>query len=153
MQRSKAASKMGNFDQKELRNACGSFATGITIVTTTTPAGEPVGMTANSFSSVSLDPPLILWSVGNYARSFAIFSSTTHYAVHILHTGQEALSNLFAGRSEDKFSQLTWTVGVAGSPILPDYAVCFQCTIAHVYPGGDHKILVGRVVAFDDAGP
>lgn len=152
MKRSKAASKMGIFDQKEFRNACGAFATGITIVTTTTPAGDPVGMTANSFSSVSLDPPLILWSVGNQARSFAIFSSTTHYAVHILHTGQEALSNLFAGRGEDKFSQLNWTTGVAGSPILPDYAVCFQCTIAHVYPGGDHNILVGRVVAFDDRG-
>ena len=70
--------------------------------------------------------------------------------MHILQAGQEALSNLFAGRGEDKFNQLKWTPGVAGSPILPDYAVCFQCTVEHVYPGGDHNILVGRVVVFDD---
>lgn len=143
---------MQDFDAKAFRNACGMFATGITVVTTTTPQGEPVGMTVNSFSSVSLDPPLILWSVGNHARSFDLFSQTTHYAVHILHKEQEALSTLFASRGEEKFTNLAWTTGVAGSPILPDFAVCFQCTMEHVYPGGDHNILVGRVVAFEDRG-
>ena len=139
---------MSEFDQKEFRNACGMFATGITIVTTTDSAGNPVGMTANSFASVSLDPPLVLWSVGNHANSFDIFSNTDHYAVHILHKGQQDLSNLFASRGEDKFSDLNWTVGEVGSPILPDYAVCFQCKMEHVFPGGDHNILVGRVIAF-----
>ena len=137
-------------DQTEFRNACGMFATGITIVTTMGPEGEPVGMTVNSFASVSLDPPLILWSVGKHARSFDLFSAAESYAVHILHTGQEELSNLFASRGEDKFDKLAWTKGEAGSPILPEYAVCFQCQMESVYPGGDHNILVGRVIAFED---
>jgi len=141
---------MSVFDQKEFRNACGAFATGITIVTTMGPNDEPVGMTANSFSSVSLDPPLVLWSVGNHAGSFDIFSSAEHYAVHILHKEQEVLSNLFASRGEDKFGNIEWSKGELGSPILSDYAVCLQCKMEYVYPGGDHNILVGRVVAFDD---
>lgn len=143
---------MGDFDQKAFRNACGMFATGITVVTTVGPEGEPVGMTVNSFTSVSLDPPLVLWNVGNHARSFALFSTTAHYAVHILHKEQEALSSHFATRGDDKFRDLNWSLGIVGSPILPDYAVCFQCTMEHVYPGGDHNILVGRVVAFEDRG-
>lgn len=143
---------MSDFDQKEFRNACGAFATGITVVTTMGPDGEPVGMTANSFSSVSLDPPLVLWSVGNHAGSFDIFSKAEHYAVHILHKDQEELSNLFASRGEDKFGNIDWSKGELGSPLLPDYAVRFQCKMEHVYPGGDHNILVGRVVAYDDRG-
>jgi len=141
---------MSGFDQKEFRNACGMFATGITIVTTMTPEGTPVGMTANSFASVSLDPPLVLWSVGKDAYSFDIFSNADHYAVHILHEGQKELSNLFASRGEDKFGGLDWKIGAVGSPILPDYAVCFQCKMEHVYPGGDHNILVGRVMSFEN---
>ena len=141
---------MSEFDQKEFRNACGMFATGITVVTTTGPEGKPVGMTVNSFASVSLDPPLVLWSVGDHARSFDIFSNTDHYAVHILHKEQKDLSNLFASRGEDKFADLDWTTGEVGSPILPDYAVCFQCKMEYVYPGGDHNILVGRVIAFEN---
>lgn len=143
---------MSEFDPKEFRNALGMFATGITIVTTTTPEGEPVGMTANSFSSVSLDPPLVLWSVGEFAGSYGIFTQTNHFAVHILRKDQEALSNLFASRGEDKFGGLDWQPGEHGSPILPDYAACFQCTMEYTYPGGDHMILVGRVTAFDDRG-
>lgn len=141
---------MSSFDLKEFRNACGAFATGITIVTTTAPTGEPVGMTVNSFSSVSLNPPLVMWCVGNHANSFQLFSGAQHYAIHVLRSDQEALSTLFASRGEDKFGRLNWRIGEMGSPILPDYAVCFQCTMEHVYPGGDHNILVGRVVAFDD---
>lgn len=141
---------MSKFDTIQFRNACGAFATGITIVTTMTPEGKPIGMTVNSFSSVSLDPPLVLWSVGNQAISFEIFSNTDHFAVHILHRDQEALSNLFASRGEDKFGDLAWTRGELGSPILPEYAVCLQCKMEHVYPGGDHNILVGRVIALKD---
>ena len=143
---------MSTFDTREFRNACGMFATGITIVTTIDSEGEPVGMTVNSFASVSLEPPLVLWSVGDHARSFDTFSNTDHYAVHVLHEGQQALSNRFASRGEDKFADLDWTIGDAGSPILPDYAACFQCKMEAVYPGGDHNILVGRVVSFDNRG-
>jgi 3-hydroxy-9,10-secoandrosta-1,3,5(10)-triene-9,17-dione monooxygenase reductase component len=141
---------MTAFDQKLFRNALGMFATGITIVTTTGPTGEPIGMTVNSFASVSLDPPLVLWSVGQHANSFDIFAQTKHFAIHILGKNQEALSNLFASRGEDKFGKLAWQPGDYGSPILPKYAVCFQCQTEHTYPGGDHTILVGRVMAFDD---
>lgn len=143
---------MSEIDQKALRNALGMFATGITIVTTTGPNGEPVGMTVNSFSSVSLDPPLVLWSVGQHAGSYEIFSNTDHFAVHVLRKDQEALSNLFASRGEDKFGGINWQPGEHGSPILGEYAVCFQCKMEHVYPGGDHQILVGRVTDFDDGG-
>lgn len=143
---------MSDFDQKEFRNACGMFATGTTIVTTMGPNDEPIGMTANSFASVSLDPPLVLWSLGQHAHSYEIFSNASHYAVHILHKEQEALSNLFASRGENKFGGLEWTKGKGDVPILPDYAVRFECKVEYVYPGGDHDILVGRVLAFDDRG-
>ena len=99
---------MSEFDQKEFRNALGMFATGITIVTTTTPEGEPIGMTVNSFASVSLDPPLVLWSVGNHANSYDIFTKTDHFAIHVLRKDQEELSNLFASRGEDKFGGIGW---------------------------------------------
>ena len=141
---------MSDFDQKEFRNACGMFATGITIVTTTNADGEPVGMTANSFASVSLEPPLVLWSVGEHAASYELFSNTKHFAVHILGKEQEALSNRFASRGEDKFGGLDWKPGGLGSPILPDYSCLFQCQTEFAYPGGDHTILVGRVVTFDN---
>ena len=143
---------MSEFDPKEFRNALGMFATGITIVTTMGPNGEPIGMTANSFSSVSLDPPLVLWSVGEFAGSYGIFTKAEHFAVHVLRKDQEDLSNLFASRGEDKFGDIAWSKGDYGSPILPEYAACFQCTMEHTYPGGDHMILVGRVRSFDDRG-
>ena len=143
---------MTAFDQKLFRNALGMFATGITIVTTTTTTGDPIGMTVNSFASVSLDPPLVLWSVGQHANSFDIFTQTTHFAIHVLRQDQESLSNRFASRGEDKFGDLAWQPGEYGSPILPEYAVCFQCQTEHAYPGGDHTILVGRVMNFDDRG-
>ena len=143
---------MTAFDQKEFRNALGMFATGITVVTTTTPEGEPVGMTVNSFASVSLDPPLVLWSVGDHANSYELFTQTKHFAIHVLRKDQEALSNLFASRGEDKFGGLDWQIGEYGSPILPEYAACFQCTTEYTYPGGDHMIMVGRVTNFEDRG-
>lgn len=143
---------MQAFDQIAFRNACGMFATGITIVTTLRPDGEPIGMTVNSFASVSLDPPLILWSVGEHAYSYDVFKNTDYFAVHILRKDQEVLSNLFASRGEDKFGGIEWSLGEFGSPILSEYAACFQCKTEHIYPGGDHKIIVGRVMTFEDRG-
>lgn len=94
-------------DPKAFRNACCAFATGVTVVTTTGPQGEPIGMTMNSFSSVSLNPPLVLWCVGDHANSFELFSNAKHYAVHILHKEQEALSNLLPDVARTSLAILT----------------------------------------------
>ena len=143
---------MRAFDQIQFRRACSAYATGVTIVTTTDRAGAPVGLTVNSFTSVSLEPPLVLWCVGGHSRSFETFSSASHYAVHVLHKGQQDLARRFAGRDEDKFTGLVWRRGELGSPILPEFSACFQCTMHAVHPAGNQNILVGRVVAIEDRG-
>ena len=137
------------FDTREFRNALGSFATGVTIITTRDEAGEPVGITANSFNSVSLDPPMVLWSLAKTSRSLAAFERTKHWAVHILSAEQEALSNRFAKSGADKFAGLPQLPGVAGTPLLEGCATRLQCETSFVHEGGDHLIFVGRVLAFD----
>lgn len=139
------------FDPKEFRRALGMFATGVTIVTTTAADGTPVGITANSFNSVSLDPPMVLWSLANNARSLPAFSSSTHWNVHILSNEQEALSNRFARAGEDKFSGLEMDPQPSGAPLLPGCSARFQCKNAFKYDGGDHTIFVGEVVQYDSS--
>ena len=134
----------------EFRNALGSFATGVTIITTAAGDGRMVGMTANSFNSVSLDPALVLWSIGRDANCFEDFISTKSFAIHVLAADQEELSNRFAKSGADKFADLNCTKGASGAPILPHYSACFDCAIEHQYDGGDHVILVGRVLDFSD---
>lgn len=134
---------------QEFRNALGAFATGVTIVTTTDSAGAPVGVTASSFNSVSLDPPLVLWSLAKTAKSRDVFCESGHFAIHVLGETQEILSNRFARSGENKFTDVDWARGVAGSPILGHYAAVFQCITRHIYEGGDHHILVGEVQSFD----
>lgn len=145
---------MSDFDPRELRNAFGSFATGVTIVTTLgkNDADEnvPIAMTANSFSSVSMDPPLVLWSIDKNAQSLKAFNESEHFAIHILHSAQEQLSNICATKNADKFSEISWKPGIEGVPIFNDYNTCFQCSVEHRYDGGDHIILVGRVLEFDN---
>lgn len=133
----------------DFRSALGAFATGVTIVTTTAADGTDVGMTANSFNSVSLDPPMVLWSVGKGALSREAFANAAHFAVHILASGQEDLSNRFARRGEDKFAGLELERGPGGVPLLPGCAARFKCRTAYVYEGGDHDIIVGEVLEFD----
>jgi 3-hydroxy-9,10-secoandrosta-1,3,5(10)-triene-9,17-dione monooxygenase reductase component len=134
---------------KEFRAALGSFATGVTIVTTKGLSGMPVGVTASSFNSVSLDPPLILWSLAKSSRSHDDFCSSGHFAVHVLAADQRDFSDRFARSGEDKFSGLDWREGETGSPLFEQFAARFECRTHHVYEGGDHIILVGEVVAFD----
>lgn len=131
------------------RNALGAFATGVTIVTTIDGEGKAVGVTASSFNSVSLDPPLILWSLAKGALSRAAFSHSGHFAIHVLAASQEEMSNRFARSGDDKFAGVDWRAGTLGAPILPDYAALFECRLRHEYEGGDHVILVGEVVAHD----
>ncbi|MEQ8347246.1 MAG: flavin reductase [Sneathiellaceae bacterium] len=137
-------------DPRVFRQALGRFPTGVTIVTTSAgpdPA-DWVGVTANSFNSVSLDPPMVLWSLGRNARSFETFVEASHFAVHILAESQQGLSNRFARTIDDKFDGIACATGVGGVPLLADCVACFECRTAHVYEGGDHLIFVGEVLNF-----
>ena len=137
---------------RQFRNALGSFATGVTIVTTRSPEGADVGVTANSFNSVSLDPPMILWSLAKTSTSFDAFMAAEYFAVHVLAMDQENLSGRFARSSTDKFSGLMLERGRGDIPLLPGCAARFQCRTAYRHEGGDHIILVGEVDEFDHDG-
>lgn len=136
------------FDTRILRNALGSFATGVTIVTTRNANGEDVGRTANSFSSVSLEPPMILWSLSKTSASLEDFRGSDHFAVHILSAGQNDLSTRFAGKQDDKFAGLDLDRGEGDIPLLKECSARFACRTAHQYEGGDHIIFVGEVIDF-----
>ena len=145
-------SASSSFSSQELRNALGSFATGVTIVAALGREGQKVGMTANSFNSVSLEPALVLWSIGRTTNCFDDFIAAQTFAIHVLAEDQQPLSNLFAMTGSDRFAGLDCSEGLAGVPILPHYSSCFQCTIEHQYDGGDHVIMVGRVIELHDSG-
>jgi 3-hydroxy-9,10-secoandrosta-1,3,5(10)-triene-9,17-dione monooxygenase reductase component len=147
--RKDAAAQEVGFDAAGFRRALGSFATGVTIITTRSADGQPLGLTANSFNSVSLNPPLVLWSLANSSRSLDAFRKAEYWAVHILATHQEALSGRFARTGEDKFAGLAVDQGIGGIPLLHDCTARFQCRTAFQYEGGDHIIFVGEVLDFD----
>ena len=138
-----------SFDPRDFRRALGTFATGVTIVTARAQDGTPVGITANSFNSVSLEPPMVLWSLANTARTREVFSTSTHWNVHILSNAQEHLSDRFARAGEDKFAGLALDESAFGAPLLKDCSARFQCRSAFQYEGGDHTIFVGEVLAYD----
>lgn len=138
----------GTFDPRAFRNALGQFATGVTIITAKGLDGQYVGLTANSFNSVSLDPPLILWSLSLYSPSLAVFQGCTHYAVNLLAHDQVELSNRFARPASDKFSGLAFEEGAGGAPLLPGCCGHFECRNEAHHPGGDHIIFVGLVERF-----
>jgi 3-hydroxy-9,10-secoandrosta-1,3,5(10)-triene-9,17-dione monooxygenase reductase component len=131
-----------------LRQAFGSFATGVTIVTTRDADGHPVGLTANSFSAVSLNPALVLWCISLTTPSFAAFRDCSHYAINVLSADQEDISNRFANPSPNKFAGLDWSMGASGVPLLAGCIANFECSNANQYPGGDHLILVGQVESY-----
>jgi 3-hydroxy-9,10-secoandrosta-1,3,5(10)-triene-9,17-dione monooxygenase reductase component len=133
----------------DFRRALSVFATGVTIVTTLDERQQPVGVTASSFNSVSLDPPLVLWSLAKSALSYRAFATSGHFAIHVLAQGQIELANTFARSRENKFAGLEWRPGTWGSPLLEHYAARFECSRHHRYEGGDHSILVGKVMACD----
>ena len=141
---------MADIEVQELRQAFGAFATGVTIVTTRF-EGKRFGVTANSFSSVSLDPPMVLWSLSRGSSSFAAFENAPAFAVHILAADQQDLSNRFASKGIDKFEGLDTTEGLGGAPLLPECAARFECRTVYRYEGGDHLIFVGEIAALDHA--
>lgn len=136
-------------DANEFRRALGAFATGVTIITTRAPDGAPLGLTCSSFNSVSLNPPMVLWSLANNALSLPIFRDAGRWAVHVLAADQDALSARFARRGEDKFAGLDYDTGDGGVPLLRGCTARFQCKTAFQYEGGDHLIFVGEVLNFD----
>lgn len=139
-------------DPRALRDAFGAFVTGVTIVTTRDDAGKPVGFTANSFTSVSLEPPLLLVCLARTSRNFATMTGAKSFAVNILSEGQKDLSNTFARPVEDRFAAARWSDAPQGSPVFADVAAWFECTMQEVIEAGDHVILLGRIGAFDNSG-
>ena len=139
------------FDSRQLRNALGNFATGITVITTQH-GTEKTGLTVNSFSSVSLDPPLVLWSLDKRSPSLELFKKSGFFAINILAADQVNLSNQFARSSADKFDQVSYDTSAQGTPILHDCSAVFECTLHDVMEGGDHWILIGRVIHFEQSG-
>lgn len=133
----------------QFRQALGTFATGVTIVTTRSPDGRDIGLTANSFNSVSLDPPMVLWSLARNSHSLSAFMAAKYFAVHVLAAHQESLSNSFASRGTEKFAGLELGRGHGSIPLLGGCAARFQCKTAYRYEGGDHVIIVGEVIDFD----
>ncbi|MGV6805090.1 MAG: flavin reductase family protein [Ruegeria sp.] len=140
---------MTDFDPRALRNAFGTFLTGVTVVTTHDGIGQPIGFTANSFSSVSLDPPLVSVCLANTSGNFNTFSKTAGFAINILAEDQIELSNTFARPAEDRFAGVSWQAGPNGAPILAGVSAWFDCTVFKTVEAGDHLILIGRVEAFD----
>ncbi|MDD5295308.1 MAG: flavin reductase family protein [Rhodocyclaceae bacterium] len=135
-------------DRRSLRGALGMFATGVTVITTRRADGTYAGFTANSFSSVSLEPPLVLWSLGLDSPNLPTFEASSHYAINVLAADQAHLSQRFAASGTDKFAGLALLPGAGGAPLLPGCCAWFECANETRYPGGDHLIFIGRVLAY-----
>ena len=133
-------------DPRTLRDALGCFATGVTVVTCVGPGGAPAGLTVNSFTSVSLDPPLLLVCLAKSAASTLALIEATHFAVNVLQTRQQPASIRFSTRDEDRFGTTPWTCGEAGAPILAESLGVFECERHALHDGGDHHLLIGKVV-------
>src|SRR5215471_12329860 len=131
-------------DDRRFRDVFGHFATGVTIVTAMD-GDEPVGMAANSFTSLSLDPPLVLFCVADSSSTWPRMRAAEKYAVNILGEEHEHVSRLFAQKGADRFGQTSWHVGVSGAPVLDEAIAYIDCELEAEYPGGDHKIIVCRV--------
>lgn len=136
---------MPDFSSHEFRASLGMFATGVTIVTARAADGRPIGLTANSFNSVSLSPPLVLWSLSQAAASMPALSVATHYAVNILAADQKALAERFAQRDVERWAGVAFTEGRGGAPLLAGAAATFECFNRSRYAEGDHVIFVGEV--------
>ena len=136
------------FDPKAFRQALGQFPTGVTVITTLDKEGNPIGVTASSFNSVSMEPPLVLWSVAKKAYSAKIFEEAAHFNINVLGESQIEISNTCAKQGADKFANIGFQSGIDGCPILENTAACFECKTWKLYDGGDHIIVVGEVLKY-----
>ncbi len=139
-----------NFDPRDLRNALGRYATGVTVVTANPEGYEPFGMTANSFSALSLDPPLILWSIQRDSDCFDAFDAANGFVVNILADDQMDLSNGYAKKNQHELAAGSYRQGRSGYPVLRNCLVSFECKMWARYEGGDHIILVGEVIDIEE---
>ena len=133
------------FDAPHFRKALSQFATGVTVITTRLDDGTLLGLTASSFNSVSLSPPLVLWSLSEQASSMPVFSGNSHYVINILAAGQAALAEQFSRKSTDRFDGVEYTLSRTGQPVLKGVSAWFECHNRSRYPEGDHVIFVGEV--------
>lgn len=135
-----------SFDGRDMRNALGRFATGVCVITTTTDDQCALGMTANSFSSVSLDPPLVLWSLQTNSDIYQPFATPRYFAINVLSKEQQEHSNQYAKKGDHRVHPDHFRVGKYGSPVLREALVTFECELHATHPGGDHLIVVGKVL-------
>jgi flavin reductase (DIM6/NTAB) family NADH-FMN oxidoreductase RutF len=135
--------------RRRYRAALGTFATGVTVVTARAPDGAPVGLTVNSFTSVSLDPPLVSWCLAERALSLPAFQAASHFAVNVLAVDQVDLVHHFAQRTLDKFAAVPFDGGLGGVPLLGGVAARFECRNTATFPGGDHVIFLGEVERYE----
>jgi len=142
------ASDQSPIDPRDFRSALSTYATGVTIITASAGDGKPYGLTCNSFASVSLNPPLVLWSLVLYSSSLAVFQNASHFTVNVLGASQQALANKFAKSSDDKFLGVDWKPGLGKAPVLVESVANFQCRAVNRYYGGDHVIFLGAVEAY-----
>ena len=133
-----------------LRGALGRFATGVTIISCRDGAGLPVGLTANSFAALSLDPPLVLWSLRKASSSLAAFDAALHFVINVLAETQVELSRRFASSQIDKFGEGAWADGLGGAPVLAGCAAVFECRVEARHEVGDHVLFIGRVLRLAD---
>ncbi len=134
-----------------LRTALGRFATGVTIITCRGAGAAPVGLTANSFNALSLEPPLVLWSLRSASTNLDAFARAGHFVINVLADSQVELSRRFAGRTEDKFAEGLWSEGLHGAPVLAGSAATFECETVSQQTAGDHVLFIGRVLRLNDA--
>jgi flavin reductase (DIM6/NTAB) family NADH-FMN oxidoreductase RutF len=138
-----------DFDPRDLRNAFGMFATGVTIVTTRSLEGRPIGLTCNSFASVSLKPPLVLWSLSLYSPNLQAFLQAPNFGVNILACSQFELSRRFSSPVKDRFEGVTWWLGETNVPLLGEVAAQMECRNETRHYSGDHVVLIGQVVRYE----
>src|SRR3954471_22649587 len=141
------AREKAQHDARDFRTALGTFPTGVCLITTLAPDGQRAGLTANSFSSVSLDPPMVLWSLARTATSAAVFRDAEYFAINVLAASDAALSSHFAKSGADKFAAFAerFTPGLGSAPVLGGAVATFECHSRHRYYGGDHIIVIGVV--------
>jgi flavin reductase (DIM6/NTAB) family NADH-FMN oxidoreductase RutF len=144
-----SATESSTVELQRLRECFGAYGTGVAVLTTHTSDGEPCGLTANSFTSLSLDPPLILWSISRKAQSYAAFMSSERFAVNVLACDQIDFAQRFARKSSDKFTGVPYRRGRHGAPLLENCTAWLECSTFARHDGGDHTIIIGRVDTFD----
>lgn len=140
---------MTDISTAQLRQAFGAFPSGVTVVTTTSPSGSPIGFTASSFTSVSMEPPLLLVCIDHRSENLPLFRECGSFGVNILAAGQEDISSCFASPQDDRFAHINWYMTDHNTPMISDTLSRFDCSLETFHTAGDHDILIGRIIGLD----